>query len=83
MSAMAASKLILSIVSGMRDHRRKMGKKALPTTPDIPARVYRRPNREATVRDPGSKRVRFPLIGSEGPKVMLTSKCLYELIEFP
>jgi len=34
-------------------------------------------------RRPKSKRVRFPLIGSRGPKVRLTNKRMYELIEFP
>jgi hypothetical protein len=32
---------------------------------------------------PRKKRVDFPLIRSKGPKVNLTNKQLYELIEFP
>jgi len=32
---------------------------------------------------PRSKRVRFPLIVSEGPKVKLTNDRIYEQIEFP
>ena len=30
-----------------------------------------------------SKRVRFPLIVSDGPKIDLTNEQIYELIEFP
>ena len=30
-----------------------------------------------------SKRVRFPLIVSEGPKVDLTNEQIYEFVEFP
>jgi len=32
---------------------------------------------------PRSKRVKFPLIASEGPKVDLTNEQIYEHIEFP
>ena len=32
---------------------------------------------------PRSKRVRFPLIVSEGPKVELTNEEVYEHVEFP
>lgn len=32
---------------------------------------------------PRPRRVRFPLFGSEGPKVNLTNEQIYELIEFP
>jgi hypothetical protein len=32
---------------------------------------------------PRSKRVRFPLIVSEGPKVNVTSENIYEHVEFP
>jgi hypothetical protein len=32
---------------------------------------------------PRSKRVRFPLIVSEGPKVHLTNEQIYEHLEFP
>lgn len=32
---------------------------------------------------PAEKRVRFPLIRSQGPKVDLTNEKIYELIEFP
>jgi hypothetical protein len=32
---------------------------------------------------PRSKRVRFPLIVSEGPKVDLTNEQIYEHVEFP
>jgi hypothetical protein len=32
---------------------------------------------------PRSRRVRFPLIVSEGPKVDLTSEQIYEHVEFP
>lgn len=32
---------------------------------------------------PLSKRVQFPLMGSDGPKVSLTNEQIYELIEFP
>jgi hypothetical protein len=32
---------------------------------------------------PASKRVRFPLIESEGPKVHLTNEQIYERVEFP
>jgi hypothetical protein len=32
---------------------------------------------------PPSKRVRFPLIVSEGPKVEVTNEQIYEYIEFP
>ena len=32
---------------------------------------------------PRSKRVQFPLIASEGPKVELTSEQIYEHVEFP
>jgi hypothetical protein len=31
----------------------------------------------------GSKRVDFPLFGSDGPKIDLTNEQIYELIEFP
>ena len=34
-------------------------------------------------RRPSSKRVRFPLIDSTGPKVALTNKQIYERVEFP
>ena len=34
-------------------------------------------------RRPSSKRVRFPLIVSEGPKVDLTNEEVYEHVEFP
>lgn len=34
-------------------------------------------------RRPQSRRVRFPLIVSEGPKVNLTNKKIYEHVEFP
>jgi hypothetical protein len=34
-------------------------------------------------RRPQSGRIVFPLIRSKGPKVSLTNKQLYELIEFP
>ena len=34
-------------------------------------------------RRPKSGRIVFPLIRSKGPKVSLTNKQLYELIEFP
>jgi hypothetical protein len=34
-------------------------------------------------RRPRSKRVRFPLIISEGPKVDLTNEEVYEHVEFP
>ena len=30
-----------------------------------------------------SKRVQFPLIGSDGPKIDLTNEQIYELVEFP
>ena len=30
-----------------------------------------------------SKKVKFPLFGSDGPKVDLTNEQIYELIEFP
>jgi hypothetical protein len=32
---------------------------------------------------PRTKRVRFPLIVSEGPKVELTNEQIYERVEFP
>jgi hypothetical protein len=32
---------------------------------------------------PRRKRVRFPLIDSEGPKVRLTNEQIYERVEFP
>jgi hypothetical protein len=32
---------------------------------------------------PRSKRVRFPLIVSKGPKVNVTNECIYEHVEFP
>jgi hypothetical protein len=32
---------------------------------------------------PRSRRVQFPLIGSDGPKVSLTNEQIYDLIEFP
>jgi hypothetical protein len=32
---------------------------------------------------PRTKRVKFPLIASEGPKVDLTNKQIYEHVEFP
>lgn len=32
---------------------------------------------------PRNRRVRFPLFGSDGPKVDLTSEQIYEHIEFP
>jgi len=32
---------------------------------------------------PRSKRVQFPLIVSDGPKIDLTNEQIYELIEFP
>ena len=32
---------------------------------------------------PRSKRVKFPLIASDGPKVDLTNEQIYEHIEFP
>jgi plasmid stability protein len=32
---------------------------------------------------PRSKRVRFPLIVSEGPKIDLTNERIYERVEFP
>jgi len=32
---------------------------------------------------PRSKRVRFPLIDSEGPKVDVTNEQIYEYVEFP
>ncbi|HWZ56168.1 MAG TPA: hypothetical protein VNZ63_08870 [Verrucomicrobiae bacterium] len=32
---------------------------------------------------PRSKRVRFPLIDSKGPKVSLTNEQIYERVEFP
>jgi hypothetical protein len=32
---------------------------------------------------PASKRVKFPLIASDGPKVDLTNERMYEHIEFP
>jgi hypothetical protein len=32
---------------------------------------------------PRPKRVRFPLIGSEGPKVNVTNERIYEHLEFP
>ena len=32
---------------------------------------------------PDSKRVRFPLIGSDGPKIDVTNEKIYELVEFP
>ena len=34
-------------------------------------------------RRPRTKKVRFPLIVSEGPKVDLTNEQIYERIEFP
>lgn len=34
-------------------------------------------------RRPRPKRVRFPLIVSEGPKVEITNEQIYERIEFP
>lgn len=34
-------------------------------------------------RRPRPKRVRFPLIVSEGPKVELTNEQIYERVEFP
>jgi hypothetical protein len=34
-------------------------------------------------RHPGSKRVRFPLIVSEGPKVDVTNEQIYEHVESP
>jgi hypothetical protein len=34
-------------------------------------------------RRPRSKRVQFPLIKSQGPKVELTNERIYEHIEFP
>jgi len=34
-------------------------------------------------RKPSSKRVKFPLIVSAGPKIDLTNEQIYELIEFP
>ena len=34
-------------------------------------------------RRPRSKRVRFPLIVSAGPKVALTNEQIYEHVEFP
>lgn len=32
---------------------------------------------------PGSRRVKFPLIVSDGPPIELTNERMYELIEFP
>jgi len=32
---------------------------------------------------PRSKRVKFPLIASDGPKVDLTNEQIYEYVEFP
>jgi hypothetical protein len=34
-------------------------------------------------RRPRAKKVRFPLIQSEGPKVDLTNEQIYERVEFP
>jgi len=34
-------------------------------------------------RKPRSRRVQFPLFGSDGPKVNLTNEQIYEYIEFP
>jgi hypothetical protein len=36
-----------------------------------------------TPKQPRSKRVRFPLIKSKGPKLSLTNEQMYEYIEFP
>jgi hypothetical protein len=32
---------------------------------------------------PRSRRVKFPLFGSDGPKIDLTNEQIYELVEFP
>jgi hypothetical protein len=34
-------------------------------------------------RRPNSRRVRFPLIRSKGPKVELTNERIYDYVEFP
>ncbi len=34
-------------------------------------------------KKPKSRRVKFPLIVSDGPKIDLTNEQIYELIEFP
>lgn len=41
---------------------------------------------ESAVRAPRKlkpRRVKFPLFGSDGPKIDLTNEQIYELIEFP
>jgi hypothetical protein len=34
-------------------------------------------------KEPPSRRVKFPLFGSDGPKIDLTNEQIYEHIEFP
>jgi metal-responsive CopG/Arc/MetJ family transcriptional regulator len=80
-----------------------MKPKAIRTTVDIPAPLYRRLEELAAAQGCSvrelilagvkttlsdrkhrrAKRVRFPLVVSEGPKVELTYEQIYECVQFP